>query len=129
MEHFFICLLAICISFGGKWNVYSDLLPIFLIRFFFLFRAVAAAYGSSQARVWIGAAAAGLYHSHRNSELRHIFDLHCSLPRARCLTYWERPGIKPTSPWILAGFITYWATMGTRELFRFLFVSLFVIGR
>ena len=34
--------------------------------FFFLFRAAPMAYGNSQARGRIGAAAAGLDHSHRN---------------------------------------------------------------
>ena len=35
--------------------------------FFFLFRAAPMAYGSSQARGRIGAAAAGLHHSHSNT--------------------------------------------------------------
>ena len=35
--------------------------------FFFLFMATPMAYGSSQARGWIGAAAAGLCHSHSNA--------------------------------------------------------------
>ena len=35
--------------------------------FFFLFRAAGVAYGSSQARGRLGAAAAGLRHSHRNA--------------------------------------------------------------
>ena len=29
------------------------------------------------------------------------------------LTHWVRPEIKPTSLWIVVGFITYWATTGT----------------
>ena len=43
----------------------------FLFIFFFLlfaFRAVPAAYGSSQARGQIGAAAAGLHHSHSHTD-------------------------------------------------------------
>ena len=32
---------------------------------------------------------------------------------ARSLTCWGRPGIKPTSSWILVGFLTQWATTGT----------------
>ena len=35
--------------------------------FFFLFRAVPRAYGSSQARGQIGPTAAGLHHSHSNA--------------------------------------------------------------
>ena len=38
--------------------------------FFFLFRASPAAYGGSQARGPIGAAATGLHHSHSNSNTR-----------------------------------------------------------
>ena len=37
------------------------------IFFFFLFKAAPTAYGSSQTKGWIGAAAAGLHHSHSNS--------------------------------------------------------------
>ena len=29
------------------------------------------------------------------------------------LTRWKRPGIEPMSSWILVGFLTSWATMGT----------------
>ena len=35
--------------------------------FFFFFRPTPVAYGGSQAGGWMGAAAAGLYHSHRNA--------------------------------------------------------------
>ena len=38
----------------------------FLFLFFSFFMATCAAYGSFQARVWIGAAAVGLCHSHSN---------------------------------------------------------------
>ena len=43
---------------------------IFLSIFFFLFRATPTVYGGSQARGRIGAAAAGLCHSHSNLELK-----------------------------------------------------------
>ena len=39
----------------------------FLFVLFFLFRAIPIAYGSSQARGQIGAAAAGLHYSHSNT--------------------------------------------------------------
>ena len=32
---------------------------------------------------------------------------------ARSLTHWARPGFKPTSSWILVGFVTCWAARGT----------------
>ena len=59
--------------------------------FFLLFRATPTAYGSSQARGRIGAVAAGLCHSHSNTG---------------SLTHWARPGIEPSSSWILVGFNT-----------------------
>ena len=56
---------------------------------FFFFRATPMAYGSFQAKGLIGAAAAGLNHSHSN---------------AGSLTHWGGQGIKPTSSWILVSF-------------------------
>ena len=44
----------------------SDLALLSTFFFFLLFRAIPATCGSSQARGWIGAAAAGLSHSHSN---------------------------------------------------------------
>ena len=47
----------------------------------------------------IGAVATG--HSHSNSE---------------SLMQWTRPGIKPSSSWILVEFINHWATRGTPKI-------------
>ena len=58
---------------------------------FCLFKATPAAYGSSQARGRIRAIAASLHHSHSN---------------ARSLTHGARPGIEPSSSWILVDFIS-----------------------
>ena len=66
----------------------DPLVPLF---FFFLFRATPTAYGSSQARDRIGVAVASLHHSYGNS---------------RSLPHWARPGIEPTSLWILVRFLT-----------------------
>ena len=63
----------------------------FSLTFFFLFRETPVAYGGSQAKGPIRAAAAGLHPSHSN---------------AGSLTHWVRPGIKPASSWILVGFLT-----------------------
>ena len=68
---------------------------------FCLFRAASSACGSSQAKGWIGAAAAGLHHSHSN---------------AGSLTHWSRPGIDPMSSWILIRFLSRWATMRTPKI-------------
>ena len=42
--------------------------PYYFFFFFLLFGATPAAYGNSQARGRIGAAASGLHHSHSNAE-------------------------------------------------------------
>ena len=46
-------------------------------------------------------------------DLSHICDLCHSCGNTGSLTHWARPGIKPTSSWILAGFVTCWTTTGT----------------
>ena len=53
--------------------------------FFFLFRAAPLTYGSSRARGQIGAAAAGLHHSHATLDLSHIFNLCHSLGQRQVL--------------------------------------------
>ena len=37
---------------------------------------------------------------------------------AGSLTHWARPGVKPSSSWMLVGFINCWAIMGTPPWFR-----------
>ena len=66
--------------------------------FFLLFRATPSVYGNSQARGRIRAAATSLRHSHSNT---------------RFLIHWLRPGIKPTSSWILVRLVTHQALTGT----------------
>ena len=45
-------------------------------------------------------------------DLSHICDLHHSLRQCQIVNP-LRPGIEPASLWILFGFVTRWATMGT----------------
>ena len=110
------------------------LLPCFIgtsiyVIFVFLFRPTSAAYGSSQSRGQIGAAASSLRHRHSHA----ISELHlqptpqtqqCGIwalsatytsahGNARSLTHWVRIGIEPTSWWILVGFVNCWAMKGT----------------
>ena len=58
---------------------------------FCLFRAAPVAYGGSQARGPVGAAAAGLHHSHSN---------------AGSLTHGARLGIEPATSWFLVRFVS-----------------------
>ena len=85
-----------------------------LLFFLFFFSATPVAYGSYQDRGQIGFAPASLCHSHSytGSEL----NLQTMLQLAATLdpsTHWARPGIKLANLWILARFLTCWATMGT----------------
>ena len=50
-----------------RYNVYKQKLQTLLFFFFLLFRATHVAYGRSQARGQIRAAAASLRHSHSNA--------------------------------------------------------------
>ena len=53
-------------KFLGSWHtLITGTLSFFF--FFCLFRATLVAYGSSQARAWIGVTTAGLHHSHSNA--------------------------------------------------------------
>ena len=96
-----------CFSFPSCKNLSHSWRPqrqeFFL--FFCLFRATPVTYKCSQARGWIGAAAAGLYHNHSNarSEFSTYTTVHSN---TRSLTHWARPGIEPVSSWILARFIS-----------------------
>ena len=80
--------------------------------FFFSFYSYIAAYGRSQARAQTRAAAASLYHSHGNSRSEpHLWPIPqltatYTIAHTRSLTHWMRPGIKPASSWVLAGFVT-----------------------
>ena len=65
-------------------NPRANILSYFIITFFF-FRAAPAAYGSSQARGQIRAAATGLCHSHSNVGLSCVCDLQWSLRQGRLL--------------------------------------------
>ena len=73
--------------------------------FFGLFRAAPTAKGSSQARGWIQATAAGLHVSHSNATSEpHLWHVK-ACGDAGSLTHWVRPGIEPASSqtlcWVL----------------------------
>ena len=95
-------------------SLFTCLLNIFYnFLFFFFFRAAPTAYGSSQGsnrryscqprpqprqhRIWATSTSVTYTTGHSN---------------AGSLRHWSRPGIKPTSSWILIGILTWWATMG-----------------
>ena len=64
----FVCLF-VCLKQRSWIEIYSNIISgfLFVCLFVWLFRAVPIAYGGSQARGPIGAAAAGLHHSHSST--------------------------------------------------------------
>ena len=79
-----------------------------MFNFFFiilLFRATPAAHGGSQARGRIRATAASLHHSHsQQHRIRAASATHTTAHgNAGSLTHGARPGIEPTTSWVLVG--------------------------
>ena len=77
--------------------------PLFLLLLSDFLTAAPVTYGSSQARGETGAAAAHLCHSHSHTGSATYTKAHSN---TRSLTHWVRPGMEPTSSWILAGFVS-----------------------
>ena len=97
-----------------------SLMPTFFFLFFF--RVIPMACGSSQVRGWIGAAAAGLCHSHSNTRSKpRLWPTPQLMAMLDSLTHWSRPGIQTLYSWILVGFVTRWATIGTSLMLIFLY--------
>ena len=109
MRYFFICLY-----YGILNQLPISGYSIFFINkniFFSYFRAVPTAYGSFRARGQMGAAAAGLCHSH--SKTRSKLRLWSTpRPQQREITKWAQ-GSNPHPSWILVMFLIQRATMGT----------------
>ena len=87
---------------------------IWIITFFFSFRVIPAAYGGSQVKSELHLPPIPQPQQH---QIRATSATYTSVHgNSRSLTYWARPGIKPTSSWILVRFLTCWATTGTPGL-------------
>ena len=91
-----------------------------VVRFFFLFMATPAAYGSSQARGWIRATAAGLHHSHSNTrselQLQPVLQLSAMLD-PYSIEWGQGSNLHPHKDNIRS--LTQWAKMGTPRFFFF----------
>ena len=106
--------LALKASTQRYLNYFYSHFFLFIYLFIYcLFRAASMANGSSQARGWIRATAADLLHSTAMWDPSHILGLHHSSWQCWSLIHWTRPGIEPTSLWILVRFLNRWAMMGT----------------
>ena len=78
----------------------------FLFVYFGLFRVTPMAYGSSWARSWTGDSAASLRHSHSNARSEPCLQPTPQLTGTSDPNS-ERPGIKPSSSWILVRFVSF----------------------
>ena len=81
------------------------------------------AYGSSWAKGRIGGTAEVYNTATEIPDPGCICDQHHSLWQCRSLIHWVKPGIKPTSSWVLVGFLTCWATVGAPHLLFMVFVQ------
>ena len=101
---------------GLGFSLYSDVFlfassifySLFTFFFFFLlFRAALMAYGSSQARGRIRAAATGLHHKPQQHSIQAESATYTMAHgNVRSPTHWAKTGIKPTSLWILVRFVS-----------------------
>ena len=96
------------LSVSFKQNLSSLGADVCFILHFIFSRAAPAAYGSSQARGWIRAAAAGLHHSHSKTRSEPHLRLHHSSQQLRILNPLSEA--RDWTSWILVGFLTSWAT-------------------
>ena len=80
----------------------------FYFYFYCFFRAIPVAYESSQARGRIGAVADSLHTPQPQPHRIWAVSAICTTAHrnAGSLTHWGRPGIEPTSSWILVRFIS-----------------------
>ena len=100
LSSFLACLLSCLLAF-----LLAFLLSLSLSLH--VFRAIPMTLWGSQARGWIGAVAAGLYHTHSNARSEpHLRPTYTTAHgNARSLTHWARQGIKTVSSWILDSFL------------------------
>ena len=85
------------------WHFFEERVSYYNFCFFWLFRATTVAYRSSQAGSWIGVPAPGLPQP-QQCEIQALSATYTSAHgNSRSLTHWARPGIEPTSSWILVG--------------------------
>ena len=87
--------------------IYSgSLLALFYLFIYLIFRAAPAAYGSSQARGWIGATAGAMPQSQQHRIWAESVTYTTAHSNARSLTHWVRPGIEPSTSWFLVSFVS-----------------------
>ena len=88
------------------------LFSIVAVQFFF--NGHTCSFGISQARGWIGAVVASLYHTYSNNRSGpFLWPMPQLMATPDPLTHWARLGFEQVTLWILVRFLTCWATTGT----------------
>ena len=93
----------------------------------FLCSCFPAPYGGSRARGRIGAAAAGLHHSHWQCGIQAVSSTYTTAQGNNgSLTHWARPGMEPSTSRFLVGFVS---AAPQRELPIFIFLTMHLEGQ
>ena len=100
-------MLALASIFWASFQLLIGSFLGFFFFFFFLFTTTPLAHGNSPARSHIGAAAVAF------ATATATWDLSCICDLRQILNPVSKAGIKPTSSWVLVGFLTHRATKGT----------------
>ena len=118
--------------FLGNHGVFGGVVMVFWICwkrvFFFLFRATPTTHGCSQAGVELELQLLAYIQPQQHRIWATSVTCTTAHVNAGSLTCWTRPGIEPTSSWILVRFINHWAMKGTpgkESLFRDTYWSIF----
>ena len=100
--------VAQIIRSNSEWHLWEKYYnsSLFLVG---AYRATPMAYGSSQARGWVGATATSIRHNHSNTRSEPSLWLTAQLIEMAMpdpLNHWARPRVEPASSWILVGFVS-----------------------
>ena len=103
-------------------HIHWIIMYFFPFPLFLLFRAAPTQHRGSQAGGRIGATVTAYATGTATWDLSRVCDLHHNSWQCWILDSWVRPGIKPTSLWILAGFVTAESQEELRIIMYFLLV-------
>ena len=114
----FNCFRTNNCSIGNETRTHNRLEVFFFFFFFFFFVFLGLppwAYGGSHARGPVGAVATSLHHRQQCQIWAVSAAYTTDHGNTRSSTHWARPGIEPSSSWMLVRFVNCWATTGTPE--------------
>ena len=103
-----------CFSVSHSWQPLAPSLNKLPPFFFCHFRAAPVAYGCAQAKSKNRSYSCWPISQPQQCQIwAYAVTYAAACGNGWSLTYWARPGIEPTSSWILVRFVILWATRGT----------------